>query len=108
MNPVQAQSGPPSGARVLVRDMGYTEADWRRVLPAAMGAWPWVMEGQRVEAQAPGGGTLVITWAPLPSRRLGLAVIPRLKVVFAVNRMSCAEFDEWLLRFDLYTRRGGG
>jgi len=97
-----------SDPNVLVRDMGYTEAEWLRVLPAAMGHWPWKQEGRRVEAQAAGGGLLELSWAPLPSRRLGLAVIPRMEVVFRGNDIAAEEFAEWLARFDLYTRRGGG
>jgi hypothetical protein len=92
----------------LVRDMGYTEAEWLRVLPAALGSWPWQREGQRVLAQASGGGTLELTWSALPPRRLGLAAIPRLAVVFRTQGIASQEFAVWLARFDLYTRRGGG
>jgi len=104
---VAAEPAEP-GATVLVRDMGCTEAEWLRVLPAAMGSWPWVRTGQRVDAHAVGGGTLEVSWVLLPPRRLGLATIPRMEVVFRVNQIAAPEFAEWLARFDLYTRRGGG
>ena len=88
--------------------MGCTEAELLRCLPQAMGAWPWHQDGARVQAQAPEGGTLTLTWEPLPPRCLGLAVIPRLGVTFRFDGVPTEARTRWLAHFDLYTRRGGG
>jgi hypothetical protein len=99
---------PASDTAVLVREMGYSEAEWLRVLPAALGHWTWHLEDRKALVLAPGGGWVALTWSPMLPRRLGLAVLPRMEVVFRHSGLSEPEFADWLALFDLYTRRGGG
>jgi hypothetical protein len=89
------------------RDMGCTPADWLGWLPRAMGDVPWELEGDALHASL-GEGTLHIRWQVLPPRRLGLAVIPRLQVVFVFSQVPDAARLVFMKRFDLYTHRGGG
>lgn len=90
------------------RDMGCTEAELRRCLPMALSPWLWSAQPQGFDVTWPDGGRLRVTWAALPPRRLGLAVIPRLGLVFCFDGVAQPERAAWLQRFDLYTRRGGG
>lgn len=90
------------------RDMGCTEAEWLRWLPAALGTRPW-------QQQPPGGvqvdlavGRLALTWQVAAPRRLGLVRIPRLLVQFAFDGTDPTERYAFMQRFDLYMQRGGG
>lgn len=89
------------------RDMGCTEADWLGWLPRALGPVPWRLQGDALHAQV-AGGQLHITWRVAEPRRLGLAVIPRLRVFFEFSDVDDAERLRFMKRFDLYTHRGGG
>jgi len=89
------------------RDMGCTLGDWLGWLPRAMGNVPWQLQGDALHAQV-AGGHLHITWQVAESRRLGLAVIPRLQVRFAFSGLGDADRLAFMKRFDLYTHRGGG
>lgn len=89
------------------RDMGCTPADWLGWLPRALGSVPWRLQGDALQAQV-AGGQLHIHWRVDEPRRLGLAVIPRLRVCFAFNGVTEAERLAFMKRFDLYTHRGGG
>lgn len=89
------------------RDMGCTPADWLGWLPRAMGDVNWRLQGAALHAQIARGG-LHINWQPCEPRRLGMAVIPRLRVVFEFSDVDEAERLRFMKRFDLYTHRGGG
>lgn len=111
----------------FVRDMGCTEAEWRRWLPQALGERAW----HEVATPAPASpdassshlgdassshvvvdldtGRLHLTWRPLAPRRLGLAVLPRLQMCFDFDPdITAAQRHAFMRRFDLYTQRGGG
>lgn len=89
------------------RDMGCTLADWLGWVPRAFGEVPWQLHGDALHAQV-AGGHLHITWQVTEPRRLGLAVIPRLRVCFAFGQVSDVDRLVFMKRFDLYTHRGGG
>ena len=89
------------------RDMGCTESDWLGWLPRAMGDVPWRVNDAGLHANV-GSGELHVDWQVDEPRRLGLAVIPRLKVRFAFKGVPDGERLTFMKRFDLYTHRGGG
>ena len=91
----------------IERDMGCTEAEWLRALPAAMGDVPWRQEGAVVLATL-GDGCLRITWHQGEPRVIALMRMPRLHVVFDFQGVDDTPRQVFMKRFDLYMQRGGG
>jgi hypothetical protein len=96
-----------SYAEDFERDMGCTEAEWLRWLPAAIGAHPWQPTVQAAEVQI-GAGHLQLNWRPAAPRVIGLACIPRLLVSFRFSGLDDAQRHAFMKRFDLFMQRGGG
>jgi len=91
----------------IERDMGCTEAEWLRALPAAMGDVPWRQDGAVVWATL-GDGGLHITWRQGEPRVIALMHMPRLHVVFDFQNVDELDRRAFMKRFDLYMQRGGG
>ena len=91
----------------IERDMGCTEAEWLRALPAAMGDVPWQQEGAVVLATV-GNGSLSISWREGAPRVIALMRMPRLHVVFDFQNVDELDRRAFMKRFDLYMQRGGG
>ena len=91
----------------IARDMGCTEAEWLRALPAAMGDVPWRQEGASVWAPL-GDGGLHISWRQGEPRVIALMRMPRLHVVFDFQNVDELDRRAFMKRFDLYMQRGGG
>lgn len=89
------------------RDMGCSETEWLAWMPRAIGAHPWRREGQRIVVDI-AGGSLTLTWAPLPERRIALLRMQRLQVCFAFEGLDAAQRKTFMKPFDLSTQRGGG
>lgn len=96
-----------SYADFFERDMGCTEAEWLRWLPAALGDNPWHRNGQAV-AVSIGAGRLNLHWETLPPRVIALMHMPRLRVLFSFAGLDAAQRLVFMKRFDLYMQRGGG
>lgn len=94
------------------REMGCTEAEWLRWLPAAIGAHPWQREGSQaqIQIQNPSAitGQLTLTWRVEPMRRIALMQMPCLWVNFSFEGMDAHQRWVFMRRFDLYMQRGGG
>lgn len=98
-------------AQAFERDMGCTEADWLRWLPAAIGPHPHTQGAAmcRVTLDAlQSGASLCVSWQVLPSRVIALARIPRLQVRFVFAGLDDGQRLAFMKRFDLYMHRGGG
>ena len=89
------------------REMGSTEAEWLRLLPAAIGEHVWRQMGSSVTVSLP-SGELSLNWQVLEPRVMGLAKFPRLLVTFRFDQSNEEERFAFMRRFDLYTHRGGG
>ena len=89
------------------REMGCTEAELRGWLPAASRDRhiDWRDRGADIALD---GGQVSIDWQPLDPRRIGLIVLPRLHVGFAVEHVDAAAWQRFMRYFDLSTQRGGG
>jgi hypothetical protein len=100
---------PPS-PHAFEREHGFTEAEWLRCLPHAVG--PHALE--RLEPGAAnvrllGGGLLTLRWKVLPDRRIALLRMPRLGVRYVFDaEVSDVQRDDFLRQFDRYLQRGGG
>lgn len=89
------------------REMGCTEAEWLRALPAAMGDVTWHQTSGEVHAQI-SAGALHITWREGAPRAIALMRMPRLHVAFEFTGLDAAQRYAFMRRFDLYMQRGGG
>jgi hypothetical protein len=92
------------------REQGYTESEWLRCLPGAVGPHTLVLPapGQAVVMLAGGLGTMHLDWAVLPPRRIALLSLPRLAVRYRFDGVPAEARREFMRYFDLYTQRGGG
>ena len=89
------------------REMGCTEAEWLRWLPAAMGENHWKLQTQSAGVRI-GDGALGLKWKVGEPRVIGLVSIPRLLVQFRFAGVDEAARYTFMKRFDLYMQRGGG
>ncbi len=91
------------------RDMGYSEKEFFRVLPAAIGEYQYIKNGLEVEVTHPDKPhSLKLTLSVLPDRQLGAVRIQRIGVQFAFTNMSTDERLTFMRRFDRRFQRGGG
>lgn len=94
-------------AERFTREMGCTEAEWLRWLPAAIGECAWQRDGQRALVDVP-PGRLALRWQALPPRAIALVRMPVLQVDFEFEALSDEKRFAFMRRFDLYMQRGGG
>jgi hypothetical protein len=89
------------------REMGCTEAEWLRWLPAAIGERPWRLEGKSVTVRIE-EGTLALDWRIGEPRSIAQVRLPRLHVCFRFEGLDASQRLAFMKRFDLYMHRGGG
>ena len=89
------------------RELGCTEADWLRWLPAAIGAREWRSEPGLATVKI-GAGALHLRWRAGEPRTIALVRLPRLHVDFRFDHVPAGERIAFMERFDLYLQRGGG
>ena len=90
------------------REQGFTERDWLRCLPGAVGSWPLDLSQPGQAHVQIGAGWLTLHWQTLPPRQIGLARFPRLAMQYRCEGVADAERLAFMRFFDLYTMRGGG
>ncbi len=96
-----------SYAERFEREMGCTEAEWLRWLPAAIGEHPWNLRESRADIQI-GVGRLDLSWHRAAPRAIALMRMPRLIVDFRFDGLDATLRYAFMKRFDLYMQRGGG
>lgn len=89
------------------REVGCTETEWLRWLPAAVGDNHWKLQTQSAGVRI-GDGALGLKWQVGEPRTIGLVQIPRLLVSFRFAGLTDTERYTFMKRFDLYMQRGGG
>ena len=91
------------------RDMGYSEAEFFRVLPRAISGYAYTVTGNRVTISSiDEARRLTLELRRLPDRRIGMISVPRLEVSFSFENFSDAERREFMRGFDQSYQRGGG
>ncbi len=91
------------------RDMGYSEKEFFRVLPSALGNYHYRRQGNQVLVDHPDHAHKIsLRIAPLPDRRLGAFRIERIGVQFELLNMDAEERACFMRRFDRRFQRGGG
>lgn len=89
------------------REMAVTHKDFFRILPRAMGAHEFTVEGRTVCANID-QGSVTITLGPEQVRRIALLAIDYCKVDFRFESLEQEQIERFTERFELYYRRGGG
>jgi hypothetical protein len=93
-------------------EMTTSRADFRRLLPAAVGHVPFTEIGNEFcwrEMQADGcARAWKIELTPIPELRLGSIALERHRVRFSFEGFSAVERAAFMARFEVYFRRGGG
>jgi len=91
----------------IVKEMGYTHADFFRLLPRAMGNYPYEIDGLQVNCVLP-TGTLKITLGEEQERRLVLVVLPRTEITFEYQDVSDEDREAFIEYFELRFMKGLG
>jgi hypothetical protein len=92
---------------LLRQEMNITQAEFERLLPAAVDHAP-VRTGAGEYAGSTAGGRWRIRLGPARERTIGSMRLPLRVVEIHVEGMSEAEADAFRRRFDLYFQKGGG
>ncbi len=91
----------------IVKEMGYTHADFFRLLPRAMGTTPYAIDNNVITAQLP-TGSVTITLEKERERRMALVVIPCTTVTFDYTDITDEERRNFIDYFDLRFMKGLG
>jgi len=91
----------------IEREMGYTHADFFRLLPRAMGTNSYEINGLEINCKLP-SGTLRITLGEELERRLVLVVMPYTHVTFEYHDVSDEDREAFVKYFDLRFMKGLG
>jgi hypothetical protein len=91
----------------LTFEMTTTRAELRRLLPAAVNHVPFVEEdGAFVHRE--GARSWRIRIEPLPQLRVGAVRLERYRIDFDFSGFAAGEIEDFMARFELHFRRGGG
>jgi hypothetical protein len=88
-------------------EMTITREDFRRLLPAAVNHVAFIEEDDAFLCKEGARGWR-IDFTPLPQLRIGLVRLERHRVEFEFAGYTGAEIEDFMARFELYFRRGGG
>ena len=91
----------------IQKEMGYTHADFFRLLPRAMGDTPYEINGLVVTCSLP-TGSLIISLGEERERRLVLVVIPCTTITFEYVNVSEEEREKFDKYFELRFMKGLG
>lgn len=91
----------------IVKEMGYSHADFYRLLPRAMGETPFEINGLDVNCKLP-SGTLKISLAEERERKLALVILPCTTVTFEFVNVSDEDRESFTRYFDLRFMKGLG
>lgn len=97
----------PAGEIHYSREMGLDHRDFFRLLPRAMGSYPYSVDGSKVQVEV-ASGSLLIHIGPEQVRRIALLALPYCEVSFTFQNVSPADQQAFKAHFDLHYQRGGG
>lgn len=93
----------------ILREMGYSTAEFVRVLPAAMRDWSVSGGPDTWRISTVGGdGIATIRIEPMPERKMGSLRLPVLAVTIDLAGASPDQAAEFVRRFERGFHRGGG
>ena len=91
----------------VTKQMGYTHADFFRLLPSAMGDTPYEVNGLEINCKLP-SGTLKISLGEERERRMALVVIPYTEITFDYRNVKEEDRLTFINYFDLRFMKGLG
>ena len=91
----------------FTREMGLTHVEFFREVPAALRHREYLRQDRQVRVVL-GRGSLVITLGSEQTRRIAALRLPYTVVEFAFEGVEQIEREDFMQRFDLCFRRGGG
>jgi hypothetical protein len=95
----------PSG--VLRREMGFTRAEFMRILPSALHGYAYRVHDDSILVEV-SGSRVTIRLGQERIRQIALLRLPCLDVEFDHAEVDEPAFRQFLRQFDLYYRKGGG
>ncbi len=94
--------------RTYNKDMGYTHAEFFRLLPVALGSSEYVVSSLEINLSSGANKQLRIVLGPQGSRNIALLSIPVIPVSLYLSGYSDQEADDLMKLFERTYRRGGG
>ena len=91
----------------IEKEMGYTHADFFRLLPRAMGDNPYEINGLEINCSLP-SGSLKITLGEERKRELVLVVMPCMHVTFEYENVDDEDRERFIKYFELRFMKGLG
>lgn len=99
---------PPPSTLLVEKQMTLSTGEFAKSMAAFAGDDVVINDG-RATVAVDGAGVAVITYEPLPPRRVGgLLDLPQAKVTITLSGVAPAASDAFLKRFDIAFQRGGG
>ncbi|MEA3291443.1 MAG: hypothetical protein U9Q71_03940 [Pseudomonadota bacterium] len=92
----------------LSKQMGYSHAEFRRTLPAAVSPFRIREKGDDFELSDSAGHAVRIELGPEGMRQIASLQIPTTAVDFHFQNFSSEERKHFMDRFNRYFQRGGG
>jgi hypothetical protein len=92
---------------ILRREMGFTRAEFMRILPSALHGYSHAIEGDSIRVDID-DSRLSISLGEERVRKIALLQLPYMEVVFDYREVDAQAFRTFLKQFDLYFRKGGG
>ena len=89
------------------REMGFTSAEFLRILPAALSDHEASISDHEVQVQLD-GGRLQVRISDQKYRKIASISLPYLEVDFSFSGLEQNRVDEFMRFFDLRYQRGGG
>lgn len=89
------------------REMGMTHQDFFRGFPVVAGGRSWRQDNDTVFLDTE-EGAVSIRLGPQGERRIALLVLPVTHLTFTFSGHDRGAVDQFMARFDLAFRRGGG
>ena len=91
----------------LTQDMGLTHVEFFNTLPAAIAHQDFVVEDNVVRIEYEGRRVLIELGCE-QVRKIALLRLPHTEVTLSFFHFTTEQRNQFLTRFDLYFRRGGG
>lgn len=87
--------------------MGFSHQEFRRALTRTYAGADLTQHADGADVRH-GAGVVRIRMGPERIRRIALLALPSIHVTFTFEDLDTAEREDFMARFELYFRRGGG
>lgn len=89
------------------REMGFTRAEFDRILPSALNNRSYDVNGSHVTSMID-GGTMQLIISEQKFRKIASISLPYLCIDFSFEKLTEQQVEQTMLFFDLRYQRGGG